>query len=380
MGRWIVGLALLGACNGGTDTGTETEPDTDTDTDTQTAGTYENDWYHADPSLIPTTPGTGWERGKQIPNLHLVDQNGDEMDLYQFAGRTLILDWVGEWCAPCGTYAPYMDTLAEELGDDATVVALMMQDRDHETADARAVERWIAEHGSRHPVAYIHPDDDWGWEPESWPTIMVVDDTLHVGNKSINDFQQDLYIDEVMDRAKLMTGGRFGNTESCTDVVDNDMDGWTDCLDSECESACSRTSLEGSFPFCDAGGSETDIHDLYTVEITAGMAAITVDTVSTDTRFDVLARARPAGTEVWSSDAIYTFDDEIPCSHPLTNFGCGYGWLRPGTWEIAVTMGGGSNGEDCGSTSAAGYILHVDGADSLTATLDDVDGQPDPQD
>ncbi len=88
---------------GDTTPGTTDSNDTDT---TDTEDTYvppeyygpENQWWHALAQDVPADlTGTGWSVGDVAPNFTLTDQNGDEVELYQFYGRTVLLDLFAYW-------------------------------------------------------------------------------------------------------------------------------------------------------------------------------------------------------------------------------------------------------------------------------------------
>ncbi len=80
-----------------TDTDTDTDADTDADTDTTPYGP-DNDWWHAAAADVPAgLAGTGWRVGDTAYNFTLVDQNGAEVELYQFYGRTVMLELFADW-------------------------------------------------------------------------------------------------------------------------------------------------------------------------------------------------------------------------------------------------------------------------------------------
>ena len=80
-----------------TDTDTDADADTDADTDVALYGP-DNAWWHAFASDVPDgLAGTGWRPGDTAYNFTLIDQNGDEVELYQFYGRTVLLDLFAYW-------------------------------------------------------------------------------------------------------------------------------------------------------------------------------------------------------------------------------------------------------------------------------------------
>jgi cytochrome oxidase Cu insertion factor (SCO1/SenC/PrrC family) len=102
--------ALLVACGdkedtqvpeGDTDTDTDADTDADADSDADSdVAQYgpDNAWWHANASDVPEgLSGTGWGVGDTAHNFTLVDQNGDEVELYQFYGRVVLLDLFADW-------------------------------------------------------------------------------------------------------------------------------------------------------------------------------------------------------------------------------------------------------------------------------------------
>ena len=74
----------------------DSDADTDTDTDTELYGPP-NQWYHADVSDVPAEGNCGYSQGSQACNFTLTDQNGDQVELYQFSGKVVVLDLFAEW-------------------------------------------------------------------------------------------------------------------------------------------------------------------------------------------------------------------------------------------------------------------------------------------
>jgi hypothetical protein len=80
------------------DTDTDTDSDADSDADTDVPYGPENDWWHASASDVPEgLTGTGWGVGDTAHNFTFIDQNGDEVELYQFYGRVVLLDLFADW-------------------------------------------------------------------------------------------------------------------------------------------------------------------------------------------------------------------------------------------------------------------------------------------
>lgn len=72
------------------DTGVASDPPADYGPD--------NTWSHATEDDVPAgLQGTGWGPGDVAYNFTLQDQYGDEVELYQFYGKVVVLDIFAEW-------------------------------------------------------------------------------------------------------------------------------------------------------------------------------------------------------------------------------------------------------------------------------------------
>jgi cytochrome c biogenesis protein CcmG/thiol:disulfide interchange protein DsbE len=95
---------------------------------------------------------------------------GDLLDLAQFKGQVVYLDFWASWCAPCRESFPWMNRLQSELGHDGLVVVAVNVDRERADAD-----RFLREHPAHFRIVY-DPD---GLLPEKFgvrgmPTSFLV--------------------------------------------------------------------------------------------------------------------------------------------------------------------------------------------------------------
>ncbi len=103
----------------------------------------------------------------------------DLLDLAQFKGQVVYLDFWASWCAPCRESFPWMNRLQGELGHDGLVVIAVNVDR--ERADAG---RFLREHPAQFRIVY-DPD---GLLPEKFgvlgmPTSFLIDRNGHVQSR-----------------------------------------------------------------------------------------------------------------------------------------------------------------------------------------------------
>ena len=98
MALWIPLLSL--ACTVAKETDSDESQNSNIDdSGEENLSTYgpENSWFHGSESDVPTSEECGFSVGDQACNFTMVDQYGDEVELYQFAGKYIVLDLFAEW-------------------------------------------------------------------------------------------------------------------------------------------------------------------------------------------------------------------------------------------------------------------------------------------
>ncbi len=56
-----------------------------------------NSWYHTSVSTVQDSGECGYNEGQQACNFTMIDQFGDEVELYQFWGKVIVVDVFAEW-------------------------------------------------------------------------------------------------------------------------------------------------------------------------------------------------------------------------------------------------------------------------------------------
>ena len=155
----LLTLSIVGctAPRGGSGGGGGSGDDDDAADDDDDVTPYgpENSWYHANASDVPDgLEGTGFRVGDTPYNWTFTDQHGDEVELYQFYGQTVLLDVFAEWCGPCQSHAPTGEDIWQEVRDRGVTVLAMMQQVNGGAAPQTAEDaaRWADAYGLTHPV------------------------------------------------------------------------------------------------------------------------------------------------------------------------------------------------------------------------------------
>jgi len=115
----------------------------------------DNTWFHAAADAVPAgLEGTGYLVGDTAYNFTLMDQYGDEVELYQFYGQVVLLDVFAEWCGPCVTHAPTGEEIWQDVQDrGVTILAMMQQNADGSPAETpEDAARWADRFDLTHAV------------------------------------------------------------------------------------------------------------------------------------------------------------------------------------------------------------------------------------
>ncbi|HHO49584.1 MAG TPA: TlpA family protein disulfide reductase [Deltaproteobacteria bacterium] len=110
----------------------------------------ENDW-----PLSPPPEGTvagGFDVGAIVPDLRLVDQFGDEVSLWQFYGKVILLDVSTMWCAPCRDLAEHTEETNLRFGDDLIYVTILQETTEGAPPEQEDLELWVEAYGITSPV------------------------------------------------------------------------------------------------------------------------------------------------------------------------------------------------------------------------------------
>lgn len=99
-----------------------------------------------------TTQGTTEQVSNQAPDFTVYDADGNPVQLSDYFGKPIVLNFWASWCGPCQSEMPDFDAKYQELGNDVQFLMINMTDGARETVD-RASE-FIAQKGYTFPVFF----------------------------------------------------------------------------------------------------------------------------------------------------------------------------------------------------------------------------------
>lgn len=135
---------------------------------------------------------------KPAPSTILPDLDSQQIDLSQFKGHPILVNYFASWCAPCRAEAPALALLSKRI----KIVGIAYKDRNEDT------QKFLTEYGN--PFGAVLVDKD-GMAAISWgvygvPETFVLDSSgtvllRHAGPITRKVLEQD--IEEVLEDLKL---------------------------------------------------------------------------------------------------------------------------------------------------------------------------------
>lgn len=119
------------------------------------------------------------EEGEHPCDFILMDQHGNQVRLYDFHGKIIILDFSTMWCGPCKTAAMSVDPTVLKYGPDEIVyLSVLIENSFGKDPDLRDLENWASSHNINiSPV--LGGSRDWlnsnSWHIYAWPTFFIMD-------------------------------------------------------------------------------------------------------------------------------------------------------------------------------------------------------------
>ncbi len=137
-----------------------------------------NRWPHVKVNDIPSNlAGTGLTDGFVAYDFVLKDQYGDDVSLYQFYGRVVLLDFMSVDCTGCSTRTFGHQQFWEDIdGDDTVMVVVVLRpDATGAMPTVPLAETWSAQHFVTYPVLVDEADTLADWLPGGVPNAFLID-------------------------------------------------------------------------------------------------------------------------------------------------------------------------------------------------------------
>ena len=88
----------------------------------------------------------------EFPNITVFDKDGNEVNLTDFRGKPVVLNFWASWCGPCRSEMPGFNEVYNEMKDEVYFVMVDMVDGGRETMES--VNKYLAENNFDFPVYF----------------------------------------------------------------------------------------------------------------------------------------------------------------------------------------------------------------------------------
>lgn len=140
----------------------------------------------------------GYEVGVHSCNFTFLDENAEEVSLYDFYGKTIVLDFSTMWCYYCQQAAYDIPAVLELFENDNIVyVTLLVENFTGEDPSQDDLIEWINHFGLSSPVIavpgeeIIDPNSENGFDVSSWPAFFFIDNEMVV-NSYMRGYNQEM--------------------------------------------------------------------------------------------------------------------------------------------------------------------------------------------
>jgi peroxiredoxin len=123
------------------------------------------------------TPELGTEVGNRAVDFTAKDQNGNNVSLYDYSGKVILVDFSANWCGPCRNEASHLEDLYDEYKERGFQIITILTSGDP--------KEWADDYKLSFPVLDDNNEAIWGQYGEGYvPLNMILDRDMVIKYKA----------------------------------------------------------------------------------------------------------------------------------------------------------------------------------------------------
>tara|TARA_Y100001972_G_scaffold124442_1_gene173559 strand:+ start:195 stop:770 length:576 start_codon:yes stop_codon:yes gene_type:complete len=130
----------------------------------------------------------GQEIGQHPCNFTLLNHKGEKVELYDYYGKVIVIDFSTMWCGVCINIASEGDKLVNRYGKDNVIwLTVLIENQYGLTPTQEDLQNWVDMANIQVPVLgsdrnMIDHSAKTGYPITSWPTLVVIDKEMVLKN------------------------------------------------------------------------------------------------------------------------------------------------------------------------------------------------------
>jgi cytochrome c biogenesis protein CcmG, thiol:disulfide interchange protein DsbE len=125
-------------------------------------------------------------RGLPIADFELVTLSGETVQLSQFRGKPVVINFWGTWCPPCKNEMPLLQSAYDTYGPELVILAVNVND------SVSSVERFVEEMGLTFPILMDEKDAvRTQFQVRGYPTTYFIDGDGVLREQFIGELNQE---------------------------------------------------------------------------------------------------------------------------------------------------------------------------------------------
>ena len=125
--------------------------------------------------------------GDHACNFTLLNQKGEEVSLYDFYGKVVLVDFSTEWCGYCRVAASEAQRMQDKYGEENFVhITVLVETSSGAEPSPDDLQLWMDTYGITSAVvlsgsrSMLDPSDESYWSVTGWPTFFILDRDMKV--------------------------------------------------------------------------------------------------------------------------------------------------------------------------------------------------------